>query len=156
MQFIGIPSILKACSVPISNQRHPTVPFDPQHMASAMAGLGCCALCTVHSFLCRAVLLADLHPHLALRGYGTDERAVQATAHHKYKAGGRFVSCLVLTLLLALVSLKGAHHGCASQAARQYRQCANYASHASWPIVSLPSLRVPAVLDATHVFVQRK
>lgn len=43
-----------------------------------------------------------------------DERAVQATAHHKYKAGGRFVSCPVLTLLLALVSLKGAHHGCAS------------------------------------------
>lgn len=50
------------------------MPFDPQHMASAMAGL----LRTVHSALPSlplspflsampyAVLLADLHPHLAL------------------------------------------------------------------------------------------
>lgn len=42
LQFIGIPSILRACSVPISNQRHPTVPFDPHRMASA-TGLARCS-----------------------------------------------------------------------------------------------------------------
>jgi len=39
VQFIGIPSILKPCSVPISNQRHPTVLFDPHRMAMGIGEL---------------------------------------------------------------------------------------------------------------------
>lgn len=88
VQFIGIPSILKACSVPISNQRHPTVPFDPHRMASA-TGRGE-VLHTVHSGQRAGLTRSTARP---VRGLGMLERmqkrAEQATARHKYKAGGR-------------------------------------------------------------------